>query len=121
VDDTAVESLDRRDILLDARQRLYQMILDHSEKSDLQGEMLDSLRSWLQDLARGKLNRDPDLVPAVAYPKVERLAELADLSCRKAEHSERALGLHDDIVASLLRRIRGIGETLQSARPRSPG
>jgi hypothetical protein len=112
VDDTAVESLDRRDILLDARQRLYQMILEHSEKSDLQGEMLDSLRSWLQELARGRLNRDPDLVPALAYPKEERLAELADLSRRKAEHSERALGLHDDIVASLLRRIRGIRETL---------
>ncbi|OHT07976.1 hypothetical protein TRFO_23676 [Tritrichomonas foetus] len=112
-DDTAVDSLDQQNILMEARTRLYSMITEHVVNSNHQEKMLDSLRFWFEDLQKGKNNDDPELNPSPEKVDIKALLQfIATVNKAKEEKVETAVNLHEDIVSSLMKQVSEIQRQL---------
>ena len=114
-DDTAVDNVDRQSILMEARYKLSEILQEHSQSTEAQEKMIESLREWFMSVMQ---NQDIDGFPRIREKEPFSAAELRDMInvlCEKQELvTEEASTLHSTITNELQRRIRELQRDLEA-------
>ncbi|OHT04968.1 hypothetical protein TRFO_27412 [Tritrichomonas foetus] len=115
-DETAVDSLDQSDILIEAKFRLAAMIGDHAGNTDAQSKMLDSLKYWfnrVMEESQANVSNEATHMKEVDNIDVTKLAEMINKSFEIREMSSDQLQtLHRSVVDTLSRQIRDLQRKL---------
>ena len=113
-DDTAVDNVDRQSILMEARYRLSEILQEHSQSTEAQEKMIESLREWFMSVMQDQDDGFPRFREREPFSASE-LRDMINVLCEKQELvTEEASNLHSTITNELQRRIRDLQRDLEA-------
>jgi hypothetical protein len=109
-DESALETLDEGAILLEARFRLSQLIEDHSELTESEARMLDSLKAWFTGLIQNTQSQLASDISSQDKDDKFDITELATMINRGFEVRQSTTAqiedIHRTVVDRLTRQVR---------------